>query len=316
MPHERRPSPPRAAWLLPILSCALVSGARAAAPLPGFTGSAPVSRTVPLPGFAHGPEAAATETPFPSATKTFGAGEDPLESLALGGEELRDSLAPLPTAAALQAALRSPEPLERLAAIRAAGRPRGVESVAHLRGVLLRLDQPVELRAAAALSLGRIGDGIAVPALEEALRDPAPPVRYAAALALGRIPMDGVATKLERVLRVDPEWTVRYAAVIALGKTKRAFVADILAGALAGDASWQVRQQAARSLQDIGTEGAAEALVPALRDDDASVRAAAGTALGEIGSAEQRRALKAALRDETDPAVRAMLTLAVRRGLR
>jgi HEAT repeat protein len=279
----------------------------------------PALRTLPLPGYAPAaPElrsAARADSAFPTTAGLLGDESDPLAALSTGDEGLRDSLNSPASSDALQKGLRDASVETRLSAVRAAARPRDVAAVPHLSGVMLRLDEPSQLRAAAALALGRIGDRIAVGALGEALKDPAPEVRYAAALSLGRLPADGVTTRLERVLLSDPSWQPRYAAAIALGRTRKAFAASTLAQALAGDPAWQVRQQAARSLQDIGTVHAAEALVPALFDPEPSVRAAAGAALAGIGGPDQRRAVADALRSETDPTVRAMLSLAERRAL-
>lgn len=276
---------------------------------PGFT-AAPVE----LPPETRAP-ARAGESAFPTTDALIGSAPDPLESLAVGDEELRDSVASAPGLAALQEGLRSPRPAARVAAINAAARPRGVEAVPSLAGAMLRLDQPAQVRAAAALALGRIGDRVAVKALAEGLRDPAPEVRFGAALSLGRLPADGVATRLERVLRTDPDWKPRYAAAIALGRTRKAFAAFALSDALTGDPAWQVRQQAARSLQDLGTEHALDALTAGLGDRDPSVRAAAGQALLESGGAQEHRAVAMALSVETDPSVRALLTRASRRAL-
>jgi len=293
----------------------LAPAARAALPLPGYAPGqmkAPPARMgTPLPGYAAGEHSEA----FPSSARFFGGAEDPLDTLAVGGEDLRDAMAAPPGLAQLRYGLRSRLESDRLAAIRAAGRPRDVSSVPHLTGALLRLDEPSSIRAAAALALGRIADRVAVPALAEALKDPVPDVRYAAALALGRLPADGVATRLEHVLKGDPSWQVRYAAAIALGRTKKTFAAQALAKALADDASWQVRQQSARSLQDLPTERSAQALAAALRDPEPSVRAAAGTALAEVGGPAQHREIANALASETEPSVKAMLALAARRAL-
>jgi HEAT repeat protein len=215
----------------------------------------------------------------------------------------------------LQNGLRQASLASRLKAIQNAARPRYVQAVPYLAGVMLRLDQPTQLRAAAALGLGFIGDYVAVPSLSKAMEDPSPEVRYAAALSLGHLPADGVATRLERTLRTDPSWGPRYAAAIALGRAHKAFAADSLADALVSDPAWQVRQQAARSLQDLGTPHAAEALASALNDPEPSVRAAAGVGLAEIGGPQQRLAVAQALRAETDPSVRAVLTAAERRAL-
>jgi HEAT repeat protein len=292
---------------------AVVLSMPAAAALP----AAPALRTIPLPGYASdAPERRAAPRPdavFPATEKLLGDDADPLASLA-AGEDLRDSLNSRPTSDALRTGLRDSSVSVRLAAVRAAAYPRDVAAVPHLSGVMLRLDQPSTLRAAAALALGRIGDRIAVGALSEALKDPAPEVRYAAALSLGRLPADGVATRLERTLRSDPVWQPRYAAAIALGRSRKAFVAEALADALVSDPAWQVRQQAARSLQDLGTAHAAAALATALNDLEPSVRAAAGAGLAEIGGPEERRAVVSSLKNEADPSVRAVLALAARRA--
>ncbi len=284
----------------------------------------PGRATIPLPGYAAtGAElpaetrraAKGDDSAFLTTQRLFGDAPDPLDSLAVGDDDLRDAVASPPTAATLQAGLRSPRESARVDAVRASARPRGVEAVPHLAGAMLRLDQPVQVRAAAALALGRIGDGIAVKALAEALRDPSPEVRYSAALSLGRMPADGVATRLERVLREDPSWQPRYAAAIALGRMRKPFAAFPLADALSSDPAWQVRQQAARSLSDLGTDHALAALAVGLHDPEPSVRAAAGAALAESGGPVERRAVADALRVEPDPSVRAMLTAATRRAL-
>ena len=306
METSRRPSRPA---LLSIFAAALALPAAAL----------PVARYMPLPGYA--PAAVdlrmsdRAEAAFPSTEKLIGESPDPLASLATSDEDLRDSLNSLPPGEALKIALRDNSVAHRLVAVRAAAYPRDVAAIPPLAGLMLRMDQPARLRAAAALALGRIGDRVAVPSLAEALKDPSPNVRFSAALSLGHLPADGVATRLERTLGTDPSWGPRYAAAIALGRTRKAFVADSLIEALMSDPAWQVRQQAARSLQDLGTVHAADALAQALNDPEPTVRAAAGAALAEIGGPEQRRAVAQALRSESDPSVRAVLAAAARRAL-
>ncbi len=266
----------------------------------------------PAPARAAGafvPAAAVRAQAFPSAARILGSTPDPLDDLALGGEDLRDALAAAPSTEWLMAGLRSPDLERRLETVREA---RGVQAVPHLTGLLLRLDEPPRVRAAAALSLGRIGDEIAVPALALALQDPSPEVRYAAALSLGGLPTDGVATRLERVLARDPAWQARYAAAIALGRAGKGFSVSALADAVTADPAWQVRQQAARSLQDFRTPRAAAALARALEDPEPSVRAAAGSALAALGGRGNLRLLSRALRVEAVPAVRAVLAAAER----
>lgn len=254
------------------------------------------------------------EAAFPVTERLLGESVDPLSSLVTGGEDLRDSLNSVPAGEALERGLREHSEKARLEAVQAAALPRNVAAVPNLAGVMLRIDQPADLRAAAALALGRIGDRVAVPALSEALKDPAPEVRFAAALSLGKLPADGVETRLERVLRYDPSWQIRYAAAIALGRTRKAFAAAGLEDALQSDPDWQVRQQAARSLQDLGTAHAAAALQEALNDPDPSVRAAAGIGLAAIGSPAQQLAVAQAVDGEPDPTVRAILASAARRA--
>ncbi|HEX4046509.1 MAG TPA: HEAT repeat domain-containing protein [Elusimicrobiota bacterium] len=309
MESSRRPSRPA-----PLLSFVLALFAWPAA----AQGPALGLRILPLPGYAPaGPElraAARGDVPFPATVELLGDDADPLNNLSVGGEDLKDSVADRPSSEDLERGLRDESVTVRMNAVRDAAYPRDVAAVPNLAGVMLRLDQPAPLRAAAALALGRIGDRVAVPSLAEALKDPAPQVRYAAALSLGRLPADGVATRLERTLRTDPNWQARYAAAIALGRTRKAFTAEALADALGSDPAWQVRQQAARSLQDLGTAHAASALATALNDPEPSVRAAAGAGLALIGGPDQRRAVAQALRVEGDPTVRAVLALAERRS--
>jgi HEAT repeat protein len=294
-----------------ILLAALLSSVAAS------SSAAPLMRTVPLPGYGAGEArpllaAGRDDAPFPAVESLLKA--DPLESLVAADEDLRDSLSSGDPADSLRKGLREASVEGRLDAVRAAAYPRNVSADPLLAGVMLRLDQPAKLRAAAALAMGRIGDRIAVGSLSEALKDPAPEVRYAAALSLGRLPADGVATRLEHVLLSDPVWQARYAAAIALGRTRKSFAASALEDALSSDPAWQVRQQAARSLQDLGTVHAAAALQGALNDPEPSVRAAAGVSLAAIGSPAQRRAVADAVDGEPDPTVRSVLASAARRS--
>ena len=263
-----------------------------------------VALAAPAPAFA-----------FPSPPALFGGAEDPLETLAQGGD-LRDSVAGYPSIMTLQRGLRSASLPERLSAVRAAARPGAAESIPHLAGVLLRLDEPARLRAAAALGLGRVGGRLAERPLAEALRDPSPEVRYAAALALGSLDLDGTATRLERVLRSDSDWRPRYGAAIGLGRLGRTFAAPSLIRALADDPSWEVRQQAARSLQRLGAPAALRHLLGALADPEPGVRGAAALALADAGGASARDALRAALEAERDPSLRSVLVVALGRALR
>lgn len=254
---------------------------------------------------------------FPSPERILGASEDPLAGLTAPAVEadLRDAVMSPPSSAWLMSGLRAGDPASRLAAVEAAARPRNASAIPLLRGVLLRLDERPEVRAAAAVALGRIGLRAGAPALAEALGDPVPEVRYAAALALGRLPVEGATTRLTRSLRADPSWMVRYAAAIALGRARRDFAAGALEDRLRSEPVWQVRLQAVRSLQDIGGPRAAASASVGLLDKDSGVRAAAALALAEIGTDAEIVPLREALRVETDATTRAALAQAFRRVL-
>lgn len=270
--------------------------------------SAAATTGVPLPGYsgeAFPPEALA------------GPQEDPLDDLAAeaAGEDLRDAVGAPPTALWLQAGLRSPHPADRVTTVLAAARPHNVAAVPHLRGVLLRLDEAPQVRAAAAVALGRINDRVALRGLIEGLKDPAPEVRVAVALALGRMRADGTVTALARALSSDASWWVRHAAAISLGRAGRAFAVDALERCVTEEPRWQVRLQAVKSLQEVRSARAADAVSLALTDPDAGVRAAAGSALGAMGTEQQLQALSSALKVETDDSTRAVLQASLRRLL-
>lgn len=272
--------------------------------------NAEAPRFAPLPGYA----AAARAEDFPPNDKLLGEAEDPLEGLT-AEDDLRDALISPPSAAWLMAGLRAASPADRLAAVHSAAVSGHVAAIAPLAATLLRLDEKTEIRAAAATSLGRIGDAVAAPSLGEALSDLSPDVRYAAALALGRIPADGAATRLARAMRSDTSWWVRYAAVLALGRTRKGFVVPVLEENLRLEPKWQIRMLAVRSLQDIGTPRAADAIVLALGDKDSGVRTAAAMALGRVGTDAHLPALGAALKAETDLSARGAQSAAFRRLL-
>ena len=282
----------------------------AAALLASLAGA--IDLTVPLPGYT---ELTASTSTFPPTDKLLGKSDEPLDGLTVEGEDLRDAVISPPSSARLIDGLRASNPGGRLAAIRSASVPRGLSAVSYLSGILLNLREASELRAAAAVALGRIGDVLAAKPLGEALKDPIPDVRYAAALALGRLRADGAATRLAKTLREDPSWWVRYAAAIALGRTRKSFAADALKERLILEPQWQVRLQIVRSLQDIGGVKAAEAVTLALRDDDAGVRSAAALALAEIGGDQQLPPLREALGAETDPSARSVLSTTFRQVL-
>lgn len=103
--------------------------------------------------------------------------------------------------------LREGNPPARLLAVRVLGNLRAREARPVLREVLREGAFP-DLRAQAALALGKVGDPEDGPALLEAAEDEAWPVRTQAASALGMIGDVSTIPVLQR-LTVDPEWWVR-----------------------------------------------------------------------------------------------------------
>ncbi len=116
-------------------------------------------------------------------------------------------------------------------------------------------DLSIEVRAAAASSLGELGGAKAVEALVRCLTDGAPIVRQTAAISLGRIGDPAAFEPLAEALR---------------------------------DGTPDLRFQAATSLVEVDPERAYEPLVAALADRDGEVLGAAALSLGAIGRPEAR----------------------------
>jgi len=226
-------------------------------------------------------------------------------------EELRDAVAAPPDLEGFRSEIRSRDPGRRRAAVLAFGAPGNFAAIPHVSAVLLRLDEEAPVRAAAAEALGRVGDRRALSFLSQGLQDPDERVRFASALALGRIDSDANVARLERALRKDPSWWVRYAAAGAMGGTGKGFTAGWLERALGEDPSWQVRFQAVWALGELGTARAAAALARGLRDPEATVRCAAALALSRIRGPRTAFILGRALSYEQDGAVRSILAQAL-----
>jgi HEAT repeat protein len=112
-------------------------------------------------------------------------------------------------------------------------------------------------------------------------------VRAAAAAALGRIGGDGSVEALIAALKYPDSFDVHCAAAEALGKTGDSRAVVPLAEALAGpDSNSYEREAATLALGELGTAGAVEPLITALRDEIREVRRAAAVALGEVVGSE------------------------------
>lgn len=125
------------------------------------------------------------------------------------------------------------------------------------------------VRERAAISLGNIGDKLAVRALIKALDDSEDGVRREAAKALGFIKDARAVSSLLESLS-DRDANVRMYAAFALGEIKDAKAASALLKAL-NDPEWRVRDQAAWALREIRDPKIADSLVAALTEDNADV---------------------------------------------
>lgn len=134
-----------------------------------------------------------------------------------------------------------------------------------------RLRSLHNVRAHAAVALGRLGDRRAVPPLLKALADPDPVLRTQAAAALGRL--------------------------------KAGEAVPSLIGALQ-DTDAGVRQTAATALGIMGDPSAVPSLVQALQDAAEGVRARAAAALGRLGDPAARSPLARLAADDPVPQVR------------
>lgn len=117
-------------------------------------------------------------------------------------------------------------------------------------------------------------------------------VRRAAALALGDIGDTGAVGPLIAALK-DGQWTVRSAAAWALGDIGDTGAVEPLIAAL-GDAK-DVREAAVWALTRIGDERAVEPVARLLEDRKRDVRVAAAEALGKMGHARAAEPLLAAI---------------------
>ncbi len=150
----------------------------------------------------------------------------------------------------------------------------------------------VAVRVEAAREIGDLGEQAkaAVPALVEALGDPAAPMRKAAAAALGSIGAPAAVPALTKALR-DPDAKVRWQAAEALGQIgpKASAAVPELVTVLQGK-DVPMRSVAADALGAIGWE--ARAAIPtlkeALKDPEQGVRLTAATALLRVDVREAK----------------------------
>jgi HEAT repeat protein/beta-lactamase regulating signal transducer with metallopeptidase domain len=157
-------------------------------------------------------------------------------------------------------------------------------------------DSDAEVREHAADALGDMQDPRAIPGLTAALKDSSPEVRRRAICGLnnmdGKKPVDAFILAL-----ADSNAEVRQAAIdaVADAEDKRA-VRPLIK--LLSDPSADVRHSAAHALGSIADPSAAEALAAALRDTDSDVRGAAASSLSDLGLTVAPPALLEATKDK------------------
>ncbi len=178
-------------------------------------------------------------------------------------------------------ALESEDPQTRINGIIAVEQNHFTEILPEV-GMVLRQDIDTGVRFQAAKTLSHFADPSTSPELLDGLRDVDMFVRVHAIGALIRIGQAAVPGLLEAL--EDPKPAVRRAAAKALGKIRHG---DGLTGLHQSihDDDADVRRFTAQALGRIGDEGSVGVLGEALRDADVRVRKAAAGALWDIGDA-------------------------------
>lgn len=157
-------------------------------------------------------------------------------------------------------------------------------------------DPAVEVRRAAAQSLANLEDPRTVPGLIEALKDSDKEVRQSSAQGLGQLGDERAIDGLIGVMKdSDPE--VRQAAVEALGELRSQKAIPGFTYALK-DENKEVRRAAIQALGSLENPKPVDALIAALKDNDGDVREAAVNALD---GTEDKRAVAPLMALLSDP---------------
>jgi len=165
--------------------------------------------------------------------------------------------------------LGSGTPPGRLLAVRVLGNLRALEAGPALREAMRDGESP-DLRAQAALALGKIGNPDDLPALVESASDEAWPVRALAASALGMIGEASTIPTL-RELTVDREWWVRLNASRALANIGPA--GEKALASLLDEGDRYTRDRAAATLEERGITRRAIGELDAVGEKGESARA-------------------------------------------
>ncbi len=172
------------------------------------------------------------------------------------------------------------------------------------RLVALLTDDDAETRAAAARALGRLGRSEGLEPLLARLSDPEADVRREVLFALGQIGDAQARDALVRIAGSNAAAEERIEAILALGKLEGEGAAEAVLPFL-GDDDATVRAEAAVALARTGDAVAASDLRGLLSDSEARVREAAAWAVGRLEAAELSAGLHALLQDPDDGVRRA-----------
>ncbi len=192
--------------------------------------------------------------------------------------------------------LRDPDPLERSATIRSAGRQRSPRVRDALVEMLLH-DPWEEIRMKAAQALIAQGDPSVIPALRQAADAPDNPREVVAA-----------ALSATRQLEKMPGWKSGEPEALRLRSDVRDAAGDPKARremlqrlrAALSDPAAEVRAQAVKALCELGDRRAAPWIARLLQDPSPGIRQSAAVALGKIGSAQSVPALARVLEQSED----------------
>jgi HEAT repeat protein len=166
------------------------------------------------------------------------------------------------------------------------------------------------VRVAAIEAIGWVRDPSFAVAVANRLSDPAVDVRIAAAATLGRLGNRQVLEPLVTAMANDPDPRVRAAAANAIGWLRAPASVEPLSRAL-DDPAASVRAAAASGLGLIGNDRAVEPLLGVLDDRDSLVRYQAVGALMVLDDPRARPALQALSQNDPDPLVRNQATAAL-----
>jgi HEAT repeat protein len=174
---------------------------------------------------------------------------------------------------------QSPNDFVRREAVLALGKM-GDLGIGPLLLVALAGDKAVEVRSAAAQSVGNLRDTLTILPLIQALDDPAALVRQQAVAALHRLWTPTAESAVVGALQ-DRDETVRYIAAQSLGKHRARPALAALRTALRDTSVW-VRAEAAWALGGLGNTSVVDDLVRVLKQYDGPDHQAAREALQEL----------------------------------